>query len=121
MVARVAVDESVLGGKFAFAGDQLSILDAAKAIEVQTGRTFERRPLGSEADLRAAMAKAKQDASNPFGVVMRAYQLYMPTGQTALTDLQNDRYTDLKLESFAEFAARALPTGAAAQRMGGQQ
>lgn len=120
MAARVAVDESVPGGTFAFAGDQLSILDAAKVIEAQTGRTFERRPLGSEADLRAAMAKAKHDTSNSFKVVMLAYQLYMLTGQTALTDLQNDRYPDLKLESFAEFAARALP-GAASQQTGGQQ
>lgn len=120
MVARIAVDESVPGGKFAFAGDQLSILDATEVIEAQTGRKFERRPLGSEADLRAAMAKAKQDTSNPQKVVMLAYQLYMLNGQTALTGLQNDRYSDLKLESFAEFAARALP-GAAAQRTGGKQ
>ncbi len=120
MVARVAVDESVPGGKFAFAGERLSILDATKVIEAQTGSTFERRPLGSEADLRAAMLKAKQDTSNPFNVVMLAYQLYMLTGQTALSDLQNDRYPDLKLESFAEFAARVLPK-AASQRTGGQQ
>ena len=60
------------------------------------------------------------EETNPFKVVMLAYQLYMLTGQTALADLQNDRYPDLKLESFAEFAARALP-GAAAQRTGGQQ
>ncbi len=36
------------------------------------------------------------------------------TGQTALSDLQNDRYPDLKLESFAQFAARTLPSRAAA-------
>ncbi len=120
MVARVAVDESVPAGKFAFAGERVSILDATKVIEAQTGRTFERRSLGSEADLRAAMAKAKQDTSNPFKVVMLAYQLYMLTGQTALTDLQNDRYPDLKLDSFAEFAARSLPR-AASQQAGGQR
>lgn len=120
MVARVAVDENVPAGKFAFAGERLSILDATKVIEAQTGRTFERRPLGSEADLRAAMARAKGDTSNPFGVVMLAYQLYMLTGQSALSDLQNDRYPDLKLENFAGFAARALPM-AASQRAGGQR
>lgn len=120
MVARVAVDESVPAGKFAFAGERLSILDAVQVIEAQTGRTFERRPLGSEADLRAAMAKAKKDTSNPVAVVMLAYQLYMLTGQTALSDLQNDRYPDLKLESFAEFAAHSLPK-AASQQAGGQR
>ena len=109
MVARVALDRSVRSGKFAFAGDRVSILDATSAIEAQTGRRFERRSLGSEADLRAAMAEAAKDKSNPFKVVMLAYQLYMLTGQTALSDLQNKRYPDVKLERFAEFAARALP------------
>ncbi len=108
MLAHVALDQSVGSGKFAFAGDRISILDAAKVIEAQTGRTFERRSLGSEADLRTAMAEAHKDPSNPFKPVMLAYQLYMLNGQTALTDLQNDRYPGVKLESFAEFASRAL-------------
>ena len=114
MVARIALDRSVQSVKFAFAGDQVSILDAAKVLEAQTGRSFERRSLGSEADLRAAMKDAARDAADPFKAVMLAYQLYMLTGQTALGDLQNDRYPDLKLESFAAFTARALPHRAAA-------
>ncbi len=114
MVARIALDRTVPSGKFAFAGDTISILDATKVIETQTGRRFERRSNGSEADLRAAMAEAAKDVSNPFKAVMLAYQLYMLTGQTALSDLQNDRDPDLRLESFAEFAARTLPRQAAA-------
>ncbi len=106
MLAHVALDRSIGSGKFAFAGDRVSILDAAKVIEAQTGRTFKRRSLGSEADLRAAMAKAKDD---PKTSVMLAYALYMLNGQTALSDLQNKRYPDAKLENFAEFAARTLP------------
>jgi uncharacterized protein YbjT (DUF2867 family) len=108
MLAHVALDRKVASGKFAFAGDHVSILDAATVIEAQTGRAFERRSLGSEADLRAAMADAQKDPSDPFKPVMLAYQLYMLNGQTALTDLQNDRYPDVKLERFAEFASRAL-------------
>lgn len=114
MVARVALDRTVQSGKFAFAGDKVSILDAARTIEAQAGRRFERRSNGSEADLRAAMAEAAEDVSNPFKAVMLAYQLYMLTGQTALSDLQNDHYPNIKLESFARFAARALPRRAAA-------
>ena len=110
MVARIALDRGVDRGKFAFVGDRISILDAASVIEAQTGRIFERRSLGTEADLRAAMAKAK-DA--PQTAVMLAYQLYMLTGQTAITDLQNSRYPDVKLETFADFAARTMPLGAA--------
>ena len=114
MVARVALDRTVPSGKFAFAGDRISILGAAQMVEAQTGRRFERRPLGSEAELRAALAEAAKDTSNPSRPVMLAYQLYMLTGQTALTDLQNSRYPDLVLESFAQFAARTLPGRAAA-------
>lgn len=109
MVAHIATDPSVDAGKFAFAGDRISILDAAKVIEKQTGRTFTHRSMGSEAELRAAHAQALKDTSNPFVSVMLAYQLYMLTGQTNLSDLQNDRYPDVKLETFAQFAARALP------------
>ncbi len=111
MVARVALDRTVQSGKFAFAGDRISILDAAEVIEAQTGRMFERRSLGSEADLRAAMAKAKDD---PQTAVMLAYQLTMLTGQTALSDLQNGRYLDVKLERFGQFAARTMPRAATA-------
>ena len=114
IVARVALDRTVESGKFAFAGDKVSILDAAKVIEAQTGRRFERRSNGSEADLRAVMAEAAEDTSNPFKAVMLAYQLYMLTARTALSDLRNDRYPNLKLESFAAFAARTLPRRAAA-------
>jgi nucleoside-diphosphate-sugar epimerase len=108
MVAHAAFDPDISSGKFAFAGDRISILDATKIIEARTGKTFERRSLGSEADLRAAMAAAALDKSNPFMSVMLAYHLYMLNGQTALTDLQNTRYPDVKLETFADFAERNL-------------
>ena len=112
MTARVALDSSVASGKFAFAGDLISFQGAAEVIEAHTGRALERRSLGSEATLRAAKAEAEKDATNPYGAVMLAYLLYMLNGQTALSDLQNDRYPDVKLETFADFAARNLPVHA---------
>lgn len=114
MLAHVALDESVGSGKFAFAGDRVSILDVVTVIEEQLDRAFERRSLGTEAQLRAAKAEAEKDLSNPFAPVMMAYQLYMLTGQTSLDDLQNTRYPDVHLERFAEFAERALPHAVAA-------
>lgn len=116
MVARIALDQSIGSGKFAFAGDRISMLDATRIIEAQTGRRFERRSLGTEADLRTAHAKALQNTTNPMDAVMLAYQLYMLTGQTALSNLQNDRYPDLRLETFAEFAQRMLPRMAENER-----
>jgi uncharacterized protein YbjT (DUF2867 family) len=109
MVAHVALDQRIPADKFAFAGDRISLLEVVKVIEAQTGRTFTHHSNGSEIELRAAHAQALTDKSNPFGSVMLAYQLYMLTGQTALSNLQNDRYPDLKLETFAQFAARKLP------------
>ena len=104
MVARVALDRTVPAGKFAFAGDRLSFREAGEIVAKQTGRAIKPVSLGSEADLRAAMA-----AADPYKQVMLAYLLYMTNGQTALTGLQNDRYLDVRFESFAAFAAHEMP------------
>lgn len=111
MTARVALDRSVASGKFAFAGDRLSFQQAADAAEALTGRTFTRRSLGTEAELRSAMKQAAKE--DPLQYVMLGYQLYMLNGQTALDHLQSARYSDLKLQTFAEFLAGRLASKAA--------
>ena len=58
-------------------------------------------------DLRIAMARAE-----PQKKVMLAYLLYIATGQTALSDLQTERYGDLKPERFDSFVRRSLATNA---------
>ncbi len=105
MTAYVALDRTVPAGKFAFCGDQISFRQAGEIVAAQTGRTLKPVSFGSEADLRGAMS-----AASPQKRVMLAYLLYMLTGQAALTNLQNDRYPDLKLGRFADFAAHKLPT-----------
>lgn len=109
MAARVALDRDVPAGKFAFAGDRISFRQAGEIVSKQTGVALKPISYGSEADLRSAMA-----AADPEKRVMLAYLLYMTNGQTALGDLQNERYPDVKLESFAAFAARMLPRRSAA-------
>ena len=109
MTARVAVDRSVPAGKFAFAGDRVSFRQAGEIVGRQVGQTLKPVSYGSEADLRAAMGTA-----DPQKRVMLAYLLYMTNGQAALTDLQNDRYLDLTLESFDAYAARSLHAPVAA-------
>lgn len=101
MTAHIALDRSLKSGKFAFAGDHVSFQQAADTAQAFTGMHFERRSMGTEADLRAAMVNAAK--GNPLEAVMLAYQLYMLNGQTALTMLQNDRYPDVKLQSFESF------------------
>ena len=107
IVARVALDRSVPAGKFAIAGDRVSFRDAGEVMARHIGRPIKPVSYGSEADLRAAMAKA-----DPEKQVMLAYLLYMTNGQTALTDLQNERYMDMRFESFADFVGHAVPVTA---------
>jgi uncharacterized protein YbjT (DUF2867 family) len=103
MTARVALDPTVPAGKFAFAGDRISFRQAGEIVARQTGREIKPVSYGTEADLRATMAKAE-----PQKQVMLAYLLYMTNGQTALTDLQNDRYPNVKLQGFADYPAGAM-------------
>lgn len=103
MVARIALDRDVPAGKFAFAGDLISFREAGAIVAEHTGRPIKPISYGSEDDLRAAMA-----AADPQKRVMLAYLLYMTNGQTALTDLQNDRYPDMRFERFADFIAQKL-------------
>lgn len=112
MIARAALDRDVAPGKFAFAGDRVSVRQAGEIVGRQVGRTLAPVSYGSEADLRGAHAAAL--LSDPARAVMLAYLLYMTNGQTALTDLQNDRYPDLKLQTFAAFVAQAVPKAAVA-------
>lgn len=103
MAARVAVDRDVQPGPFAFAGDRVSFRQAAAIMSAQTGHDLVPTSLGTEADLRALIA------AQPEKKPMLAYHLYMLIGQTALGDLQSDRYLDLRLDRFEAFAARNLP------------
>lgn len=107
MVARVALDPDVMPGKFAFAGDRISFRQAGEIMAAATGKAIVPVSYGSEADLRAMIAKA-----DPQKQVMLAYLLYMTNGQTALSDLQNDRYTDVRLQGLADYLADALPANA---------
>lgn len=103
MTARVAIDRGLAPGKFAFSGDRVSFRDVAAIVSQQLGREIVPVSLGSEADLRAAMA-----AAEPQQRVMLAYLLYMTNGQTALSNHQDGRYPDLNLENFSHFADRQL-------------
>ena len=94
-VARAAVDAAVPSGKFAVAGQQLSFGDIVSAVERGRGRRYERRSRGTTDDLRAWISD-QREAGEAIAAMYGTYQLYMLTGQTALDDLQNDRYPDIE-------------------------
>ena len=110
MIARVALDRDVRPGKFAFAGDRVSFREAGAIVGRRLGRRLAPVSWGSVDDLRAAHAAALR--ADPARAVMLAYLLYMTIGQTTLTDLQTDRYPDLRLQGFAEFVAETMPQAA---------
>ena len=109
MTARVALDRTVPSGKFAFAGDRISFREAGAIISARLGVSLTPVSYGSETDLRVAMA-----AADPQKRVMLAYLLYMTNGQTALGDLQNDRYPEITLGRFTDFADQKLAAPTAA-------
>jgi len=102
--ARVAVDPSVPSGKFTIAGQQLSFGDIVSAVERGIGRQYARRSRGTIADLRAWIADQRV-AGETMAAMYGTYQLYMLTGQTALDDLQNDRYPDIVPVTLAQLSA----------------
>ena len=102
--ARVAVDPSVPSGKFAIAGQQLSLSDIVSAVERGNGRRYERRSRGTTGDLRTWITDQRA-AGETMAAMYGTYQLYMLTGQTALDDLQNDRYPDIEPVTLARLPA----------------
>lgn len=103
--ARAAVDPTVPTGKFAVAGQRLSYGDVVSAVEREAGRRYERRSLGTAEDLRAWIS-TQREAGQMMAAMYGTYQLYMLTGQTALDDLQNDRYPDIEPVTLAQLSAQ---------------
>jgi uncharacterized protein YbjT (DUF2867 family) len=102
--ARAAVDPSVPSGKFAVAGQRVSYGDIVSHVECGTGRRYERRSRGTTDDLRAWISGRREEGETT-AAMYGTYQLYMLTGQTALDDLQNDRYPDIKPVTLAQLSA----------------
>jgi hypothetical protein len=78
--------------------------DIVSAVERGTGRRYERRSLGTADDLRAWIA-SQREAGETMAAMYGTYQLYMLTGQTALDDLQNDRYPDIDPVTLEQLSA----------------
>ncbi|MBC7939279.1 MAG: NmrA family NAD(P)-binding protein [Chitinophagaceae bacterium] len=110
MTARAALDRGLASGKFAFAGDRVSFAQGTALVEAHTGGHFDRHCLGSEFDLLRAMNQAAQ--TDPRNAAMLASLLYTLTRQTALGDLQNHRYADIRLETLADFLVHQVPLSA---------
>ena len=112
--AKAALDRDLPNGKFAVAGAIVSFDHVAEALARLVGCAYHRERLGSIADLKTHLEILRADGTQQRLLRMHTYQLYLLTGQTSLENLQNDRYPDIKPESFAAFLHRKL--GIAARR-----
>ena len=106
--ARAVLDTGLPSGKLAVAAEQLSFHRMVTAVEAATAHPYARNSLGTIDDLREAVANTRRH--DPAAAVMLVYLLFMLTGQTALDDLQNQRYPDIAPEQFVAVARRLLAT-----------
>ena len=104
--ARAAVDRNLPSGKFALAGEQLTFNGIIDAVEQVSGRKFERRSQGTIADLEETIARQRAADPDSMAALGNTYILYMLDGTTALTDLQNGRYLDLRPETYRQHVER---------------
>ena len=108
--ARAAVDRDLPSGKFAIVAEQLSFGRIVDVVEQVSGRSFERRTLGTIADLQTLIDKQRAADPNSMKALGETYILYMLNGKTSLTDLKNDRYPDIRPESYVEHVQRTWET-----------
>ena len=104
--ARAATDRTLASGKLAVAAEQMTLGQVVDAAERSSGQTYDRRSLGSVEDLRESIARRRREGESAMDVVRDVYLLYMLSGQTALDDLQNDRYPDVRPQTLAEITPR---------------
>ena len=74
--AKAAVDRGLSSGKFAIAGQKLSLDEVTAAFERVTGRTFRRERRGSVEDLRAWITDKRANDPDPMAAVIGTYQLH---------------------------------------------
>lgn len=108
-VAEAALDQTLPSGKFSIAGDQLTMNDMIQACEKVFGKTFERRSLGSVADLERWIAQAKTHAASVNEYAPAQYHYAMVSGKAQLTNLVNDRYPHIRPTTFRGYLEKAKP------------
>ncbi|KAK8254217.1 nmrA-like family protein [Phyllosticta capitalensis] len=125
-IARVAVDEGVKG-VVKFLGDRKNIHEIAAAMKAVYGFTPALEPLGSAADLHAAMhAKRDADPANYYAYLPMWYQYYMLNGSTLLVphgadadkELMNEKYPDVKVVGYEEYMKMYSPKELSGAMMG---
>jgi uncharacterized protein YbjT (DUF2867 family) len=106
-VAEAALDPDLPNGKFAIAGDQLTMREAIEAVGEAIGHALAIKHLGPVSELERWIARQKATARSPMGYAMGQYQLEMETGRGKLSSLVNGRYPHIRPTTFREYLASA--------------
>ena len=114
--ALAALDHDLPAGKFAVAAEQISLGDVLDVIEQTGGRGYRRVSRGTIDDLRDVTARARAADAASMEAIMNGYQVAMLSGRTALDDLRNDRYPEVRPRTLRQLieAAGSTPAGVAA-------
>lgn len=98
------------------AAEQISLGDVLDVIEQTGGRGYRRVSRGTIDDLRDVTARARAADAASMEAIMNGYQVAMLSGRTALDDLRNDRYPEVRPRALRQLieAAGSTPAGVAA-------
>ena len=105
--ALAALDRDLPPGKFAVVGDRPSAASMLQTLEQVAGRSYTQVSRGTLAELRESAAQGRSHDPWSMEAMVGGYLVYMLGGQTALEDLQNDRYPQVRPRTFADLVAAA--------------
>ena len=100
--ALAATDPELPAGKLAVAAERLSAARMIEEHERREGRRFTRVSRGSLSDLRQWAAQERETDPSSMAATVSGYLVYMLSGQTALENLQNARYPQVRPTTYAD-------------------
>lgn len=104
--AEAVADPEMVNSALKVAGDVLTMKQLLAAYEEVTGKKLVEKRLGSVEELKAWIAKTKQNASSPFDYLMQQYHWTMVSGKGKLDELHNARYPHIKPITVKQFLSQ---------------
>ena len=104
--AAVATDEEMAGRPLYVAGNSLTALELARALESASGRSLQARSLGTLEQLRSLIEEKKRTSKNPWEWMSLQYAWVGASGKGKLPRIDNARYPEIKAVTAEEFVRR---------------
>lgn len=104
--AEAIADPEMVNKALKVAGDVLTMKQLLATYEEVTGKKLVEKRLGSIEELKAWIAKTKQNASSPFDYLPQQYHYTMVSGLGKLDELHNARYPHIKTTTVKQFISQ---------------